>query len=245
MCDECVTNCPRNAISCTTEQIYINRKNCNLCGKCSHKCPTDALMIIGKETSVEEVMREIDKDLIFYDESKGGVTFSGGEPLLQLDFLNALLEECKEKNIPTALDTSGYASHESIDKISDKVNLFLYDIKIMDDKKHRKYTGVSNKLILENFKKLAENGNDLLVRFAIIPRVNDDEDNISKTAEFMLSYGARNIRLLPYHRAGIEKYKSLGRTYKLKKTQAPTDQSLKLIKEKFETFGLNVRIGGV
>jgi len=201
-------------------------------------------VIVGKEMTVEEVMKEIDKDSIFYDESGGGITFSGGEPLLQLDFLNALLEKCKDKGILTAVDTSGYASHEAIHKISDRVDLFLYDIKIMDDEKHRKYTGASNRSILENLKRLAEQGSDILVRFAVVPGINDGEDNVTKTAEFILSHNIKRISLLPYHRAGIEKYRYLGRAYRLKRTPAALGQDLRLIKEKFEAFGLQVRIGG-
>jgi pyruvate formate lyase activating enzyme len=243
-CGECVKNCQKEAISYVAKKISINREYCNLCGICSQKCPTEALAIIGKEMSVREVMKEIDKDLIFYEESEGGVTFSGGEPLVQLDFLDALLEECEERNIRTAVDTCGYASHTAIDKIRDKVDLFLYDIKMMNEKIHEKYTSVSNKLILENFKRLAENGNNILVRFPIIPGINDSEDNIAKTAEFVLSHGIKNISLLPYHRAGSEKYKGLSRAYRLKKIQSPSDQNLRLIKEKLENFGLIVKIGG-
>lgn len=243
-CDDCVNNCPREAISRVDQYVSINRKNCDLCGKCSQKCPADAIVISGKEMTVEEVLKEIEKDVLFYDESEGGVTFSGGEPFFQPDFLGALLEECKKKSIHTVVDTCGYAPYETIDKISDKVDLFLYDIKMMDDKKHRKYTGVSNKLILENFEKLAENGSNLLVRFAIIPGLNDDEDNITKTAEFILSCGIKQIDLLPYHRAGIEKYKSLDKAYKIEKTQPPSDQDLRTIRERLLALRLRVRIGG-
>ena len=243
-CGECVKNCPREAISLVNQFVSINREHCDLCGKCSQECPSDSLVIVGKETKVDEIMKEIEKDVLFYDESGGGVTFSGGEPLFQPDFLNTLLEECREKNIHTVVDTCGYASYETIDKISDRVDLFLYDIKMMDDKKHRKYTNVSNKPILENLKKLAENGSNILVRFLTIPGINDDENNITKTAEFILSFGIKQINLLSYHRAGIEKYKSLDRAYKLEKTQPPSDQELRLIKEKLESFGLRVKIGG-
>jgi pyruvate formate lyase activating enzyme len=114
----------------------------------------------------------------------------------------------------------------------------------MDEKIHKKYTGVSNKLILENFERLAENGNNILARFPIIPGINDGEDNIAKTAEFVLSHGIKNISLLPYHRAGSEKYRGLSRAYGLKKIQGPSDQNLRLIKEKLENFGLRVKIGG-
>ena len=243
-CDECVRNCSKEALWSSTKQLSIDRKNCSLCGKCAQKCPTDALAIVGKEIDVKEVMKDIDKDLAFYDESGGGLTISGGEPLLQIDFLDALLIECKKKNIHTAVDTSGFASREAIEKIRDKVDLFLYDIKIMDSKKHRKFTGASNKQILENFKRLAENGSDLFVRFPVVPGINDDEDNVTKTAGFILSYGVKHVCLLPYHRAGIEKYRSLGRGYKLKTMGTPSDRKLSLIKGQLEAFGLSVRIGG-
>ena len=234
----------KEALTLSVKQLSIDRKKCSLCGKCAQKCPTGALEIIGKEMDVKEIMKEIDKDSMFYDESGGGITVSGGEPLLQIDFLNALFDECRKKGIHTVVDTSGYAPREAIEKIRDKVDLFLYDIKIMDDKKHRKYTGVSNRRILENFRRLAENGSDLFVRFPIVPKISDDRGNVTKTAEFVLSRGIKNICLLPYHRAGIEKYRSLGKAYKLKTTETPSDQKLSLIKEQLEALGLTVKIGG-
>jgi pyruvate formate lyase activating enzyme len=243
-CAECVKICPEGAISCVGKTITINREKCSLCGRCCQKCPTEALAIVGKQMSLNEVMKEIDKDSIFYDESEGGVTVSGGEPLLQLGFLNALLDECEERNINTAADTCGYAPIKAVDIISDKVDLFLYDIKMMDEKKHIKYTGVSNKLILENFKRLAENGSDIQVRFPIIPGINDNKDNLTQTAKFVVSCGIENMSLLPYHRAGIEKYTGLDKTYKLGKTPSPSEQNLRQIKRELEACGLKVRIGG-
>jgi len=244
MCGECINFCSKKALSSSDRQLLINRKRCNLCSECSQKCPTGALEIVGREMNVEQVMNEVERDLVFYDESGGGITFSGGEPLLQAGFLIALLKECKKKNIRTAVDTSGYAPHKVIEEINDKVDLFLYDIKLMDDKKHRKYTGVSNKLILDNLKRLAENGNDILSRFPIIPEINDNKDNVTKIGEFIISCGIKRICLLPYHRAGIEKYAGLGRDYRLKKTETPSDQKVNLIKKQFEAFGLDVKIGG-
>ena len=243
-CTECVKTCPEKAISFIGKSMFIDRKKCSVCGKCCQICPTEALTIVGKKTSLNQVLKDIDKDLAFYDESKGGVTVSGGEPLFQPEFLNALLEECKEMNIHTAVDTCGYASRRSIDRINGNVDLYLYDIKLMDKKKHTKYTGVSNEPILDNFKKLAKNGSNILVRYPIIPGINDTEDNVNQTAEFVASCGVKNICLLPYHRAGIEKYTGLGKTYKLQKTQSPSDQRMKRIKETLESFGLNVKIGG-
>ena len=243
-CAECIRICPEKVISQVAGKISINRKSCNLCGRCCQECPTEALTIIGKKVSLKELLKEIGKDLIFYDESKGGVTVSGGEPLLQLDFLNAILEECKKRNIHTAVDTCGYARQQDMDRISEHVDLFLYDIKIVDEKKHRNYTGVSNKLILKNLQTLAKKGSNILVRFPIIPGINDDQDNVRRTAEFMVSCGIRNINLLPYHRSGIEKYEGLGRIYELNRKLKVSDKKLNLIKERLEAHGLIVKIGG-
>jgi pyruvate formate lyase activating enzyme len=208
-------------------------------------CPSEALSIAGKQMSVKEILEEIEKDRAFYEESGGGVTFSGGEPLLQPDFLNTLLSECKERAIHTAVDTCGFARYEIIDRMRDKVDLFLYDIKTMDNRKHRKYTGASNEQILKNLKKLAESGNSIVISFPIIPGINDDDKNVTRTAEFISALpNIQQVNLLPYHRAGIEKYKNLGKTYKLDEIQPPSNQSIKSVKEKMEAFGVNVEIGG-
>ena len=243
-CDKCIKVCPNGAIAGVGRSITINRDKCNVCGRCCEKCPTEALAIIGKEMELNEVLKQIDKDSIFYDDSEGGVTVSGGEPLVQLGFLESLLAECKGRSIRTAVDTCGCAPYKAIDKISSKADLFLYDIKIIDEKKHRKYTGVSNKLILQNFRKLVGTGSNVQVRFPVIPGINDSEEDIIKTAELLVSCGTKNINLLPYHRLGIEKYVGLGRIYRLEKTQPPSHQSMRRIIETLEAFGLNTRIGG-
>ena len=243
-CGECVKICPRTAITCTAHKVRINRKLCNLCGKCAENCPAEALTIVGTETCLTDLMKEVERDMPFYAESKGGITVSGGEPLLQIDFQDAILKECKEGGIHTAVNTCGYAPYKAFERISDKTDLFLYDTKTMNGKVHKKYTGVSNRPILENLKRLAESGRSIQARFPVIPGINDDQDNIARTAEFLLSCGIRHVSLLPYHRAGIEKYKSLNRAYKLGKIQSPSSEELNLVKEKLETFGLRVRIGG-
>jgi pyruvate formate lyase activating enzyme len=244
-CGECSKSCQREAISLISQSISISREECVLCGKCCLVCPSEALSIAGKQMSVKEILEEIEKDRAFYEESGGGVTFSGGEPLLQPDFLNALLSECKERAIHTAVDTCGFARYEIIDRIRDKVDLFLYDIKTMDNRKHRKYTGASNEQILKNLKKLAESGNSIVISFPIIPGINDDDKNVTRTAEFISALpNIQQVNLLPYHRAGIEKYKNLGKTYKLDEIQPPSNQSIKSVKEKMEAFGVNVEIGG-
>ena len=164
---------------------------------------------------------------------------------MQPDFLNALLKECKERAIHTAVNTCGFAQYEIIDRMRDKVDLFLYDIKTMDNRKHRKYTGASNEQILKNLKKLAENGSSIVISFPIIPGINDDDKNVTRTAKFISSLpNIQQVNLLPYHRAGIEKYKNLGKPYKLDKIQPPSNQRVKSVKEKMEAFGIRVGIGG-
>jgi len=244
-CGECVKSCRRKAISLETQHVSLNRENCVVCRDCSRTCPFEALSIAGKRMSVNEILEETEKDIAFYDESGGGVTFSGGEPLLQPDFLNALLNECIERDINTTVDTCGFAEYEVIDRIRDKVGLFLYDIKTMDDRIHRKYTGGSNEQILKNLEKLAENGGSIVISFPIIPGINDDDKNVARTAKFISSLpNIRQVNLLPYHRAGIEKYKSLGKPYKLNKIRPPANQKIKSIKEKMEAHGIRVGIGG-
>ena len=243
-CGECVKICPNQVLFLAGKKLTINREICSVCEACAENCPSGALEISGKKLSVNEVMREIDKDTAFYDESRGGITISGGEPLLQLDFTTAILGECRKRNIHTAVDTCGYASPKTIEKIKDKVDLFLYDLKIMDNAKHRKYTGKSNRPILRNFKTLAQNGNTILVRLPLIPGINDDRKNIQETADFILLHGIERINLLPYHRAGIEKYRNLGKRYKLNSIRPPSERKLNAIKERLEASGLIVKIGG-
>lgn len=244
-CGECVKNCSKKALSLTSRHVTLDRESCDRCDTCTQVCPSEALSIVGKEMGVEETIKEIEKDMVFYDESGGGVTFSGGEPLLQPDFLNAILHECNERDIHTTLDTSGYASREVVDRICNKVDLFLYDIKTMDDSSHKKYTGVSNKLILQNLEKLAKNGSNLAISLPILPCINDDETNILRTGEFISSLrSVKYVSLLAYHKTGVDKYKNLGRSYKLEETQSPRSEEMEAIKKKLEALGLKVRIGG-
>jgi len=244
-CGECIKTCPQKALTLTSKGISINRNKCNSCGNCTQKCPSEALSIAGKNVTVKEILKETDKDMAFYEESKGGITLSGGEPLLQPHFLNTLLKELNKREIHTALDTSGYAPRQIIDKIHKKVDLFLYDIKTMDDTKHKKYAGVSNKPILRNLKTLAKNGSHIAISLPIITNINDDEKNITDTAQFISSLpSVKHVTLLPYHKAGIDKYRNLGKQYKLRGIQPPSGQKMKAIREQLEAYGLTVKTGG-
>ncbi len=240
-CLECVKNCPEGALSPVDNRISLNRKECVLCGDCWETCQSEALSVVGKEVTCEETVKEVIEDLVFYEESGGGVTFSGGEPFLQADFLCALSRECKTQGINVAVDTCGCVPFEAFNKLLDGVDLFLYDIKLIDAEKHKRYSGASNQEILENLRRLAENGSNVRVRLPIIPSINDDDENIERTASFLASLSSvRYVDLLPYHRAGIEKYRSLGRSYMLAKIRPPPKERMKWIKEKLEAYGLRV-----
>lgn len=200
---------------------------------------------IGREVSVNDVMREIEKDIIFYDESGGGVTFSGGEPLMQPVFLDHLLIACQEQELTTTLDTCGYASWEIIEKVKDKVDLFLYDLKMIDDKKHLKYTGVSVLPILSNLKKLDSEGKKIIIRFPVITGITETEENITQLAEWISRLETvKEINLLPFHKTGYSKYKKLNRENKLLDLNPPSVEKLDQLLDKFSGLGFTTKIGG-
>ncbi len=187
-------------------------------------------------------MKEIEKDIIFYEESNGGVSFSGGEPLMQKDFLNELLINCKKNGLHTTLDTAGCVSKEIILEIAPNVDLFLYDLKLMDDKKHQKYTGISNKELLENLLLLSEMKCNIIVRIPIIPTVNDSEEDIVDFGKFIQKLNIIRVDLLPYHSIGEEKYKKLKKVNRMKEIIPPSKERIDEIKKQLESFDLNVSI---
>ncbi len=195
--------------------------------------------IIGKKRSVAEVMSEIEKEVVFYDESRGGVTFSGGEPLVQPQFLLALLKECRKRDIHTTLDTTGYTSPKTFKSIIDKVDMFLYDLKIMDEQNHIRCTGVSNRLVLENLKILAKKGKKIIIRFPVIPGITDTEENIKAVGTFVSSLESiSEIDLLPYHRTAEGKYRRLKKKNLMKtmRVMPPGDERMEEIKQLFKKY---------
>jgi pyruvate formate lyase activating enzyme len=245
-CKTCVRACPINAIIFEGERININREACVKCEKCAENCPTGALNLVGREIDVEELMEGIEKDVLLYDLSGGGVTYSGGEPLCQPLFLKESLRQCKMKNIHTALDTSGYTSPNIWESVIGHVDLFLYDLKIIDDEEHQKYTGVSNKIIKKNLITLIKKGRgkDVILRFPVIPGITDTERNINELLSFVPRLkGVNEIDILPYHDIS-EKYNRCGMEYKMKVHTTPSEEKLRYIKEKLEGIGLYVKIGG-
>jgi pyruvate formate lyase activating enzyme len=201
--------------------------------------------VIGRDVSVASVMEEILKDVIFYDQSGGGVTFSGGEPMMQPEFLIELLQLCKENSLNTAVDTSGYASWDDFEKIYNLIDLFLYDLKLMDDESHIKYTGVSNELILENLARLSSMGSKIEPRIPLIPGITDTEENLEAIAEFLTPRkNIRQVVLLPYNRLGEDKSRKFDLTYKAGQLSVQSGDELENKVEIFRSHGYGVRIGG-
>ena len=216
-CGACQSACPEGATEKSGEDFVIREDRCVRCGTCVDTCYSDARQLVGKEMSVGEVLDEVRKDTVYYDESGGGVTFSGGEPLMQPEFLLTMLNEAKQFGIHTAIETSGYASAKILERISRKVDLLLYDIKIMDEQRHRLFTGVSNSLILENLKKLSSRGINTVVRVPVIPGVNDTMENFVALRDFLAGHtNVKQVHLLPFHKIGMDKYARLRKNRRMK-----------------------------
>ena len=209
-------------------------------------CPSGSLSIVGREISAEELVREIEKDVLLFDNSGGGVTFSGGEPLFQPAFLKESLVRCKAKRIHTAIETSGYAAPDIFESVVGDVDLFLFDLKLLDDSDHKKYTGVSNRLVKKNLTTLVrmKRGQDVILRFPVIPGINDTERNVDELVRFSrVLDGIGEIDLLPYHDVS-EKYRRLGMEYRMNVHVAPSAEKMNSIMERLERTGLRVRMRG-
>ena len=201
---------------------------------------------VGREMTVEEVMKELRKEQIFIEESGGGVTFSGGEPLQQTDFLLEMLAACKLEKMHTTVDTTGFSNWKTLEKVAQVTDLFLYDLKLNDDNLHKIYTGVSNKLILENFEKLLELGKKVRIRIPIIPEITFTEENMNQTLDYLagLKFPIEGIDLLPYHNTALHKYKRFGMENKLGELKSIRKSDLEETKLRFEKAGFEVKIGG-
>lgn len=244
-CGECVSACPNDAISLTPEGIKTHSSLCKLCGTCAEVCPAEAREFIGQTQEATRIMELIEKDMPFFDESGGGVTFSGGEPLLQPAFLLQLLEACGRRGIHRTVDTSGYADTDTVMAVAEKTDLFLFDLKLMDPEKHKRFTGVSNEKILSNLTHLAKEGANISIRIPMIPGINDDERNIEQTATFAEKLpNIRNIHILPYHDAARNKYEKLGMNYYFNGLQTPGESHREAMSRRLARTGLEIKLGG-
>jgi pyruvate formate lyase activating enzyme len=236
----CLLACPRDAIT-WKEGSVTNWDECDDCGKCAEVCYAGAREIIGREIDINQLMAEIERDIPFYDQSEGGVTFTGGEPMQQREFLEEALLACKERQIHTTVDTSGHTSWENFSSILPLVDLFLFDVKLMDTDKHIKYTAVSNRRILDNLRKLSSAKAHIIVRLPLIPGINDDEENIELCGSFLAAIPYLDgVELMPYHEIGIAKYEALGMKYRLENTKSPTEEQIGKVEELLSNYHLPV-----
>jgi pyruvate formate lyase activating enzyme len=236
----CIEACPQQAIRWENGPV-IDWERCDQCGKCAEVCYAGALEMVGYAITPSDLMLEIQRDLPFYDQSGGGVTFTGGEPLAQAEFLRQVLLLCKKEHIHTAVDTSGYTSWEMIEQLLPLVDLFLYDLKLMNEVKHKKYTSASNRRILNNLRKLSAAGAHIIIRIPLIPGINDDDENLETSASFISGLPSLDgVEIMPYHDIAAAKFPALGMSYQLAGTQSPSIDKVSSVEELFVEHHLPV-----
>jgi len=242
-CYRCVEACPTGASTIGSDgSIEINRGLCQGCGTCVEVCLAEARVISGRVMSVEEVVEVVRKDELFYRNSGGGITASGGEPTYQPEFLKQLFRECQRYGIHTTLDTCGYVRWKVLEGILDYVDLVYYDLKHMDTGRHREFTGVGNKLILDNARRISQSGKPIVMRIPLIPGYNDSEESIRAMAEFVTGIKIERVDIVPFHQLGSKKYERLGMTYKLGGVRPYQEAEIQAFKGIFESHGLEVSI---
>jgi len=242
-CYRCVDACPSGATNVSPDgSIGIERSLCKACGKCVEVCLSEARFISGRPVMVRKVLEQVKADSLFYKNSGGGVTASGGEPTLQPDFLLRFFKGCQRLGFTTCLDTCGYVQWELLERILEYTDMVLYDIKHMDPLRHIEFTGVDNQLILENAKRVVARGIPLTIRVPLIPGCNDSTQDLEALGRYVVGLGNRKLELLPYHQLGTKKYERLGQKYRLEGAQLFTE---KVIKDKvmlLNSYGLEVEI---
>jgi len=245
-CGECVSVCPSDACRLAKEGIITVTELCNLCGKCAEVCPSLATEMSGQEQTVEELLEILEKERPFFDQSGGGVTFSGGEPLLFPEFLCEILDVCGERNIHRCIDTAGLAKTETLLEVAKRTDLFLFDLKHMDSNKHKEWTGVGNAVILHNLQALANSGVAIQIRIPLISGVNADRKNIEAMASFIASLPGpkKSISLLPYHKIAAAKDQKLGQKRDQSGMSEPTNEEVAAIVARFAEFDLLASVGG-
>ena len=235
--------CPEGCIT-LDGSIHTDRSRCKTCGRCAEACVRGARELSGYTTNADKVMATVERDIPFFDQSRGGITFSGGEPLLQPEFLRALLIRSRDLGIHTVVDTSGFAPWTIFESLCDFVDLFLYDLKLFDERRHLQYTGVSNGLILTNLRQLLDKGKTVWLRMPLVPGINDDEENLRQTGAFVAALPGRPaLELMFYHDLAAAKFEALDVKNPLINIKPPSrDQRRKSI-EILENCGVTVKTG--
>ncbi|NWK56160.1 glycyl-radical enzyme activating protein [Verrucomicrobiaceae bacterium N1E253] len=233
------THCPLRCAWCHNPEAFA------LCGANEEEdaCASDEDEDVLQQMTVAEMVKEVEKDVAYYDRSGGGVTVSGGEPLMQAGFVEAFLRECRRRELHTAVDTSGHASQTAVEMVAQWADLILYDIKSIDDESHALWTGVGNKRILENLKRLNDLEVEVWIRLPLIPGVNDDPVTLETTLTFLQSTRFRRISLLPYHRIGEGKYRNLGLDYRMGGVEPHSPEQLERIRRQIAEAGFEPHIG--
>lgn len=245
-CAVCVKACPNNALSLTEDGIVTDYDACQLCGICTEVCPTRALEMTGRTVTVKELIKTIEKERVFFDQSGGGVTVSGGEPLAQPDFLLELLQACGEKGLHRVVDTSGQTNSTTLLKVAEHTEHFLFDLKHMDPVEHKKWTGIDNRTILENLSLLAKSGANITIRIPLIKGVNSDEENLEAFADFISSLDGepKSVDLLPFHNIAISKHKHLNQPCDLGGMAAPSPETIEKAIGIFKNRNITASTGG-
>lgn len=243
-CGNCIEECTKQSVSFQNGRIVQNWDLCIDCGTCAERCYSGARALLGKTMNADQVFQEIQKDKVFFDTSGGGVTFSGGEPLLYGEFVFDVAKRCKEQGINVAVETCGCFPQEFVESVA-CIDTMLFDLKLIDDDKHHRYCGCTNKKILSNFRRACQL-TDILPRIPVIPGVNDTKNDIQLLTDFLNTCEAEFERLclLPYHNLGQCKYEGLGRDYTMKDITPPESDYMMRVKEDFESLGYQVKIGG-
>jgi pyruvate formate lyase activating enzyme len=243
-CGRCLEVCERKAIALNAQGVEIQRERCDDCGQCVEVCAPGALKMFGRDVTVNEVFEEIKKDELYYRNSDGGVTASGGEPLSQPSFVAALFKRCQEAGIHTALDTCGLATRRVLEQVLECADLVLFDLKLIDDAAHAAMTEGQNRAILANARLIAGMGIPLIIRIPLIPRYTDTEENITALVGFVRELGdaVMAVNVLPYHRFGSSKYDVLDRAYALRDMTSPPPERVQAIARRFEALALECEI---
>lgn len=244
-CNKCIDICPQNALKLKEGVVISKPQKCDLCGKCEEICPTNNIKLVGMEYSIDELVEIILRDKVFYSRTDGGVTYSGGEPTTQIRFLIELSKKLKSHNINIGIETCGYFNLNDFKKLLPYLDVIYFDLKVINDEKHKKFTGQSNKVVLNNLKKLKDIFNNIIIRLPLIPGYTDDDENIYDIINMLKEINIKRIDILPYHRLGAKKYVWMDKDYELDRIEPK--QALERsdeVKKIFESKDFAAIIGG-